>query len=129
MRWQRCNGQAAVEAAFIIPVVLLLLMMIVAVGYGATAQLLVVTSASQGARQGAALCAEGHTPAESLAGAEQRALSLLDPLAGPKQVSSFMDGWDLLVTSQFIWTPPLAALLGEGQGEVVLAHTARYRCY
>lgn len=48
-----CRGQAAVEAALLIPVLLFLIMGIFVVGYWFNAQLVVTAAAREGARQGA----------------------------------------------------------------------------
>lgn len=113
-----------VEFALLVPVVALLLALIVGTGYTAVAQMVAVTSASQGARLGAAACEEQGDPAAVLEGAEQRTLRLLEPLSGSKMVEAVFDGADLVVTSR-------VTLLDGGAGHpdvLVIGHTARYYC-
>lgn len=129
MRWRDSAGQAAAEAAVMIPLVLLLLMVVLAVGYGVVAQLMVVHSAGQGARLGAALCADGQPPAAVAAAARREALRVMDPLAGPKQAEVRYEDPDLVVRSTFNYLPPVPgarAVLGRS---VVLRATVRYRCW
>lgn len=128
MRWRRTNGQAVVETALVIPILLLLLACVLAAGYAAVAEILVVTSAGQGARQGAALCADGQSTADVLDAARQRALDLLAPLAGEKQAGAIMDGPDLVVTSSYVYSLPLPGAKLIGDGKIHLDYTARYRC-
>lgn len=112
----------------LIPVAVLMLLLLIWAGYGVFAQLLVVNSASQGARHGAALCA-GQQPAEAvLTGARERALAILSPLTGPKAAGAELDGPDLLVQSTYTFAPPLPGarvLMGDG---LIMRYTARYRC-
>jgi Flp pilus assembly pilin Flp len=87
VQWRNSAGQAAVEAAVLIPLVALVLLAVVSAGMGAVAELLVVSSAGQGARHAAALCVPGGPPSGALDSAEQTALNGLRPLSGPKQVT------------------------------------------
>lgn len=128
MKWLNESGQAAVEFAIIIPLVALLLLVIIACGYGAAAQLLVISATSQGARLGAARCEEQAEPSAVLAAAQEKALAMLAPLPGPRAVTAQFDGEDLLVTSTYTYTPPLPgaeALFGES---LVIGHALRYYC-
>jgi hypothetical protein len=126
--WRNRAGQAAVEAAVAIPLVIMLLLALVSVGYGAVAHLLVVSSAGQGARRGAALCAEQQPAAVVLNGAREAALTALLPLPGPKEAQAVIDGEDLVVSSLYRFSPPLPGvrwLAGEG---LLLRHDARFHC-
>lgn len=130
MTWRSRKGQAIAEAALVIPLLLLLLLGIITFGYGGLAQLLVVTSASQGARLGAAMCGESQPPDVVLSSTRQRALTVLSPLAGPKDAGASFDGSDLVVTSTFDYTPPLPGTRAIfGSNSLHYQYTARYRCY
>lgn len=129
MQWRRTEGQALVETALVVPILLILLALLLAAGQAAVAELLVVTSAGQGARQGAALCAEGRNAGEVVDAAQQRALDLLTPLNGQKAVEAVMDGPDLVVTTTYAYTLPLPGARLIGDGQVHLSDSARYRCF
>lgn len=129
MRWRDGAGQAALEAALVLPLLLLLLLGTVTFGYWGVAQLLVISGAGQGARLGAALCGDGKPAGVVVQQSRERVLSVLSPLAGPKDAASGFDGSDLVVTARFTYRPPLpGAAIIFGSDAIPLTATARYRC-
>ncbi|HYG58576.1 MAG TPA: TadE/TadG family type IV pilus assembly protein [Symbiobacteriaceae bacterium] len=129
MKWRNESGQAALEMAIVIPVVLLMVLSLLSAGYVMMAQLMVVNSAGQGGRMAAGLCSSpSATAAEVLDTARQRALEAMGPLVGPKAALAEMDGQDLVVTSTYEFRPPLPGarmLVGDA---ITFRYSVRYRC-
>ena|GEM_PF-5973869 len=128
MRWKENSGQAAVEAALVIPLIVVLLLLTFSFGYAVLAQLLVTTSAGQGARQGAMLCADAQPAAVVLDSAREKALALLKPLAGPKDATASFAGQDLVVMSSFTYAPLFPGARTIFGDSLIFSYTARYRC-
>ena len=121
MRSER--GQATVEAAAVLSLLLIVALTAVTLGYWLLAEMLVSTSASQGGRYGAAVY--GDTGDLLLARAAARGAADKWPTgrAGPKGVQVWVDGPDLVVESTYTFRvfAPL------GRSEVPLTAAARYR--
>lgn len=121
MRSER--GQATVEAAAVLSLLLIVALTAVTLGYWLLAEMLVSTSASQGGRYGAAVYGDTGDLLLAQASARGEAEKWLTGLAGPKGVQVWLDGPDLVVESTYTFRvfAPL------GRSEVPLTAAARYR--
>ena len=121
MRSER--GQATVEAAAVLSLLLIVALTAVTLGYWLLAEMLVSTSASQGGRYGAAVYGDTGDLLLAQAAARGEAEKCLTGRAGPKGVQVWVDGPDLVVESTYTFRvfAPL------GRSEVPLTAAARYR--